>query len=123
MKQNVLVVDDDPSVRYAVQAVLQRYEIQVTTADSGTRCLDHLHEGFRGLVLMDVMMPELDGFETISRALQNGLAEGNVFCMLTAVQDPWTEMEPVKEVILDYVRKPFDSHALVAVVQDYLSYC
>ena len=71
---------------------------------------------------MDVMMPELNGWETIAAIVEEGLDDGNIFCMFTAVQDPEPRMEFLKEYVLDYIRKPFTSEELVAVVDSSLGY-
>lgn len=122
MEQRIMVVDDDPSVRFAVEAVLEAADLPAESAPSGLHCIRKVEQGFRGLILMDVMMPEMDGFQTVQRLIDRRLIEGNLICMLTAVQDPGCEMEPVKDCILDYVRKPFRPDSLVSTVYQHLAY-
>ena len=66
MDKEVMVVDDDPSIRDTVEIVLNTKGYSVCIAEGGRECLDKLRNGFRGLILMDVMMPKLDGWDTIS---------------------------------------------------------
>lgn len=122
MKNTVLVVDDDELIRRTVKRVLEGAGIEVLTAESGEQCLDLLAEGFEGLVLMDVVMPEMSGWDTIQVMIDKGYAEGNIICMFTGKEVPDEKMEPVKEYVLDYIRKPFNNEKLIALIKEYLSY-
>jgi CheY-like chemotaxis protein len=117
-----MVVDDDPSILFTVQAILESYGMDVTAVDSGQECLATLKSGFRGLILMDVMMPGMSGWETIRAIRDLGLTDGNVICMLTAITSPGEEMEDVKELILDYLRKPFGPDELLSTVRECFAY-
>ena len=122
MDKQVMVVDDDPSIRATVEIVLNTKGHSICVVESGEKCLDKLREGFRGLILMDVMMPEMDGWDTISAIENEGLHGGNVICMLTAVHDPGPELEKLTEYVMDYVRKPFTSEELLEAVDEYIEY-
>lgn len=122
MEPKVLVVDDDPSVLYTVEAVLDEAEVPVSTAASGADCLDRLEKGFRGLILLDIMMPGMDGCQTIREMSKRGWIDGNLVCMLTAVTDPAGALDPVRDVVVEYVQKPFQPHELVSTVREYLAY-
>ena len=122
MDKQVMIVDDDPSIRATVEIVLNTKGHSICVVESGEKCLDKLREGFRGLILMDVMMPEMDGWDTISAIENEGLHGGNVICMLTAVHDPGPELEKLTEYVMDYVRKPFTSEELLEAVDEYIEY-
>lgn len=122
MSRKVLIVDDDPGILFTVDAILGESGFEVLTANSGQECLEVLQSGYRGLILMDVMMPGLDGWDTIQQITDNQLLEGNIICMLTAVAAPGPKMESLKECVLDYVTKPFDAETLLAVVEECLAY-
>ncbi len=122
MDKQVMVVDDDPSVRATIEIVLSTKEYSLCIVESGSKCLDKLREGFRGLILMDIMMPEMDGWDTISAIEKEGLHGGNVICMLTAMHDPGPKLERLTEYVIDYVRKPFTSEDLLETVAEYLEY-
>lgn len=123
--QNILLIDDDPSVAMTVDFVLKRWggEVHFEAVDSGAKGLDKLRDGFKGLILLDVMMPEMDGWETVEAMVNGGLLDGNVICMLTAVGDPGVRMESLTQYILDYVRKPCDPDEIVQAVQQGLALC
>jgi DNA-binding response OmpR family regulator len=122
MKNGVLIVDDDPSILGTVQKILVMAGFEVCTASSGEECLEVLQKGFQGLVLMDILMPKMDGWDTIKEIVERGLNEKIIICMLTGVGIPSKKMEGLKEYVMDYITKPFDQKKLVAVVKEYLSY-
>ncbi len=122
MDKQIMIVDDDPSIRATVEIVLSDSGYSVCVAESGKEGLEKLRNGFRGLILMDIMMPEMDGWDTISAIENEGLHRGNVICMLTAVHDPGPELEKLTEYVMDYVRKPFTSEELLETVAEYFEY-
>ncbi len=113
----VLVVDDMADVHMAVSGILRRAGCTVTCVASGEACLETVRAGFRGLILMDIEMPGLDGWATIRAILEQGLMEGNLVCMLTTRPTPGEEAEGLQEYVLDYLPKPFDSKQLLSVAQ------
>ena len=122
MDKQIMIVDDDPSIRATAEIVLNTKGYSICVVESGKRCLDKLREGFSGLILMDVMMPEMNGWDTIESIEDEGLHGGNVICMLTAVHDPGPELERLTESVMDYVRKPFTSEELLGTVAEYIAY-
>ncbi len=122
MDTQIMVVDDDPSIRATVEIVLNTKGHSTCIVESGKKCLDKLREGFRGLILMDVMMPEMDGWDTISAIETEGLHGGNVICMLTAVHDPGPKLEKLTEYVMNYVRNPFTSEEFLETVAEYIEY-
>jgi CheY-like chemotaxis protein len=119
---HVLVVDDEPMVLYSVKRILESAKIDVETAESGQNCLEILRKGFKGLILMDIIMPGMDGWDTINAIVKEGFAEGNIICMLTGKEEPDEKMEKLKEYVLDYIRKPFQKEQLLSIVTEYLNY-
>ena len=122
MNQQVMVVDDDSSIRMAVKELLESENIKVSEAAGGKECLEALEQGFKGVILMDIMMPVMDGWDTIREIVNSGYQEGNVIFMLTAKDDPGEKMEGLETYVTDYVVKPFDPDRLVTTVEEYLSY-
>lgn len=119
MKQTVMIVDDDSGVLKSATIVLASRGYRVVTATSGEECLDALRGGFQGVILMDIMMPGLSGWETI-RAMQaeNLLGENRLVCMLTTRQNPGGDCEGLQECVFDYLAKPFDNEQLLALVEN-----
>jgi len=116
--KNVLIVDDDAGVTLSVARVLRRHGCEVREARSGEACLAALREGYRGVVLMDIMMPQMTGWETIRQILAEGLDRQVIICMLTARATPGDEAVGLESVVFDYLPKPFESEALRRLVDN-----
>jgi CheY-like chemotaxis protein len=122
MKDTVMVVDDDPMMRLAVRRILEAAGLKVTEAEDGAACIREVEKGFGGLILMDILMPGMDGWDTIQSLVDKGTVRGNILCMMTGKESPDDRMKMFKEYILDYVQKPIDKEKLVRLVKEYLSY-
>jgi CheY-like chemotaxis protein len=119
---SVLIVDDEECIRETMYELLTSESIDVVTATGSEECLRLLRSGFRGVILMDVMMPGKNGWQTIRAIEEEGLLEGNIISMLTAMDVPDEQMEGLQEVVVDYITKPFEPSELIASVQKYLGY-
>jgi two-component system, OmpR family, response regulator len=111
----VLVVDDEPNIRELVQVALKFHGCSVTTAASGREALRQADAARPDLIVLDVMLPDLDGFEVCRRLRAAGNEVPVIF--LTARD---TSSDTVTGLALggdDYVTKPFSVEALVARVR------
>ena len=120
--RRIMVVDDDVFILEVMEELLEPEEIGVVAAESGDACIAELANGFRGVILMDIMMPRKDGWETIQEMIDGDLMEGNVIAMLTAKDVPDAELDSLKEHVIDYITKPFEADEIVALVKGYLNY-
>lgn len=119
MNAKVMIVDDEQVIRDAVELYFGENGIKILTVSSGDECLDKLEEGFRGVILMDVMMPEMNGWDTIRKIVENDLYEGNIIVMLTALDAPDNKMAGIQEYVTDYITKPFNPHELMEILAYY----
>jgi DNA-binding response OmpR family regulator len=110
----ILVVDDDADIRLLLRELLERASFQVEEADSGRAALRALHSSPPALVLLDVSMPELDGYQTLERI--RDLSEVPVI-MLTARAQELEKVRGLSAGADDYVAKPFGRQELLARVQ------
>ena len=111
----VLVVDDEPNIRELVQVALQFHGCSVTTAATGKDALRQAETERPDLIVLDVMLPDLDGFEVCRRLRSAGNEVPVIF--LTARD---TSSDTVTGLALggdDYVTKPFSVESLVARVR------
>jgi two-component system OmpR family response regulator len=111
----VLVVDDEPNIRELVQVALKFHGCAVTTASSGKEALRQAAADRPDLIVLDVMMPDMDGFEVCRRLRAAGNEVPVIF--LTARD---TSSDTVTGLAIggdDYVTKPFSVEALVARVR------
>ncbi len=122
MNKRVLVVDDEPTVQKTVEKILESGGLDVTSVGSGVECIEAVRAGFRGLILMDVQMPDMDGWQTIKKLKKEKLTEGILISMLTGKEIPDEEMNKYKELVFDYITKPFDRDQLVHIVKTQLSF-
>ncbi|MDD2852165.1 MAG: response regulator [Desulfuromonadaceae bacterium] len=120
MDAKVMLVDDEECIRETVTMLLESEGIDVITVAGASACLQQLKDGFRGVILMDVMMPEMDGWETIREIQKAGLQPGNVISMLTALDIPDERMEGLQETIVDYITKPFSPESFIEKIRKYL---
>jgi DNA-binding response OmpR family regulator len=117
-----MVVDDDAFILKVMAELFEPEGIEVIAAESGDACIAELVNGYRGVILMDIMMPRKDGWETIREMIDRDLVEGNVIAMLTAKDVPDAELDELKEHVIDYITKPFEADEIVALVKEYLNY-
>lgn len=122
ISRQVMIVDDEACIRATVREVLAMEEIAVVEAQDAEECLRFLENGFRGVILMDVMMPDKDGWDAIREIRQAGLLEGNIIVMLTALDSPGKRMDGLQELVIDYITKPFMPLELISSVNKYLGY-
>ena len=114
MKRRILVVDDDSDIRELVRTLLERAGHDVVDAADGRAGLRELYAAPADLVILDVTMPELDGWATLERI--RDVSEVPVL-MLTARADELERVRGLTGGADDYVAKPFGRQELVARVQ------
>lgn len=111
---SILVVEDEPSIREVVGLYLQRAGFRVTCVTDGDAAVDHLEKELPDLVVLDLMLPGVDGFE-ITRYLR---ARGDTpIIMLTARRDEIDRIAGLEMGADDYVVKPFSPQELVSRVR------
>lgn len=110
----VLLVDDDPTLLSVLSRRVARAGYDVHTAGSGPDALKQLESGWPALLVVDLMMPGMDGFELCRRVKQ--LADLPII-VLSAVDDSEAKVNALELFAEDYVTKPFDPDELVARIQ------
>jgi DNA-binding response OmpR family regulator len=110
----ILIVDDDAEIRLLLNELLTRAGFQVTEAGDGRSALRQLFETPPALVILDVTMPEMDGYQTLERI--RDLSDVPVI-MLTARTQELERVRGLASGADDYVAKPFGRQELLARVQ------
>jgi len=113
-RAKILVVDDDDDIRLLLRELLTRAGYDVDEAADGRAALRRLYESQPALVLLDVSMPELDGFQTLERV--RDLSDVPVI-MVTARADELEKVRGLQGGADDYVTKPFGRQELLARVE------
>jgi CheY-like chemotaxis protein len=113
--KTVMVVDDEPGISHIVSCALRKRDYDVVTAEDGFECLARMRKGFEGVILMDIAMPQLDGWQTIRALKAEQLLGKSLVCMLTGLE-PLGNPTGLEDSVVDYLAKPFKCEALVAMV-------
>ena len=122
MKKRIMVVDDDPDILIVIRKIFEKEGYEVLTVDSGMDCIKELERGFKGVILMDIMMPFMDGWDTIEEITKRGYETNVVISILTAKGTPDHEkMKGLESHIYDYITKPFDVEQLILHVKNMVS--
>lgn len=111
---NILIVDDQSANRRVVSTLLTREGYHVVAASSGEEALACYDESEPDLILLDMMMPGMDGFEVLAALKERGLGVPVVF--VTAAHDRDLLLRAFDAGVVDYVTKPFLSEELLARV-------
>ena len=116
-QNKIMIVDDDPDIVFSLKEILEREGFEVTSADNGRSCLKELEKGFQGIIILDLMMPIMDGIETIKHMTIDGFIENNTIVVLTAKRIQGDEFNEIYPYIADFILKPFDIKSFVATVK------
>ena len=117
MDKKIMIVDDDSDILVTLRALFERQHFEVLTVDSGSDCIKELEQGFKGIVLMDLMMPFMDGWETINEIIKRGLNKNILLSIITAKGCTSSEkMKGLESYIHDYISKPFDLEKLIVEI-------
>lgn len=111
----IVVVDDEPSIRELVSASLHFSGFDVKTASNGTEAIDVITQTDPDLVVLDVMLPDIDGF-TVTRSIRQQGVEAPVL-FLTARDDTQDKVMGLTVGGDDYVTKPFSLEEVVARIR------
>ena len=114
----VVVVDDDVTNLKMAGRILSKRGMHVTALKSGVKLLEYAQENKPDLILLDIMMPELDGFETME-LLKAQMTPGEEIpvIFLTADENQESEMRGLRLGAMDFIKKPFVPEVLVLRVQ------
>ena len=122
MSQRILVVDDDEDIVRVVRVNLELEGFEVSTAFDGVEGVQAVERAAPDLVLLDIMMPRMDGIECCRKIKENDLTRDVKVVMVTTK----SEYERVREAFAagcdDYVTKPIDKTELITKVQELLDF-
>lgn len=117
MPETILVVDDDPDIARFVEVNLRSAGYEVAVAGDGEEALERAGDVRPDLVLLDVMMPRIDGFEVAQRLRRNPQTANTSIIMLTAKALSADKVTGLQSGADDYIIKPFDPIELLARVK------
>lgn len=121
MPKKILIVDDEQNIAISVEFLMQREGFEVELARDGEQALEMIRSGRPDLVVLDIMMPKLNGFEVCEAVRADETLAGTRIVMLTA-KGREAEIEKGKALGADaYIVKPFSTSELVAKVKELLN--
>ena len=122
MANKIMIVDDEPDVVDLVKLVLKSEGYEVVTAYSGKEALEKVGVEMPDLVLLDIMMPQMDGWEVYNRIKSNAKTKDIPVAMLTAKSQSIDKMIGLHVVqVDDYITKPFGRAELLERVKKILA--
>jgi PAS domain S-box-containing protein len=119
--QSILLVDDDPTNLQLLRATLARTGAELVLARSGEEALEAARAAHPALVLLDVMMPGIDGFETCRRLKADPSVADAAVIFLSALDDSRDKVQGLSLGAVDYIAKPFQPQEVLARVQTHLT--
>lgn len=117
---HILIVDDVPENIQLLGAMLQRRGYRVTLAENGVDALAAVAKELPHLVLLDISMPEMDGFEVCTRLKESAATRDIPIIFLSAFSDKGRVVQGFEIGAVDYVTKPFNSGELFARIRTHL---
>ncbi|MFP4213395.1 MAG: putative bifunctional diguanylate cyclase/phosphodiesterase [Desulfohalobiaceae bacterium] len=116
----LLVVDDEQTNRKLLKVHLQKLADRILEAESGQEALDQVWSQAPDLILLDVMMPGMDGYEVCQRLQEHEQSSEIPVIFLSALNDPGAKSKAFQAGAVDYVPKPFNADELLARVKAHL---
>lgn len=116
----ILVVDDDPALLQTISIVLKEQGYDVTTAEDGARMLEALEQYEPDLILLDVLMPQLDGFQLLERIKADDRYADLPVLIVSSLPAEEATVRTLGLGAADFIRKPFRVRDLLARIQSQL---
>ena len=116
-KHKILLVDDEEDIVDMLQYNLEKEGFEVRTASNGLECLKIAPEFKPDLVLLDVMMPEMDGVEACVELRKIDSLQNTIICFLTARTEDYSQIAGYDSGADDYVTKPVKPRVLISKIK------
>ncbi|MCK4365157.1 MAG: response regulator [Thermoplasmatales archaeon] len=118
MNTKVMVVDDEPDVLDSLKSILEHENYEVITVESGSECLKKLEDGFEGIIFMDILMPEMDGWDTIKEIVNRGYIRNVAINIVSGIgYKEHQQMGILEPYIYDFLSKPVEIRELIKSVE------
>jgi CheY-like chemotaxis protein len=116
----ICVVDDEPGIRAELGNWLEDYGYKVISSSGGDDALEQIQERQPALIVLDIIMPEMDGLEMLARLKANPQTASIPVIMLTAKKESATIIKAQGLRAADYFMKPFESDELLKSIERHL---
>src|SRR5687767_3275720 len=115
--QTILLVDDEPDILEILSYNLKKENYRVFTAENGKKALEVARKETPDLIILDVMMPEMDGIETCTELRKLPKLKNALIAFLTARNEDYTQIAGFDAGADDYIQKPIKPKVLVSRVK------
>ena len=114
MSAKILIIDDEPDIRILLKYALEKEGYLVDVAEDGVQGLEKAGLNVPDLILLDVMMPGMDGMETCQKLRENPLFDSTFICFLTARSEDYSQIAGFDSGADDYISKPVKPKVLAS---------
>ena len=119
-EKKLLIVDDEPDILEFLKKCLERNNFKVIAASSGRECLDKASQEEPDLILLDIVMPFMDGYEVIKKLRNNRRTKHIPIVMHSVKKETRSIFRCMELGSIDYVTKPISVDVLVKVIRRYV---
>ncbi len=117
-KLHILLVDDEPANLVLLEDLLMAEGYDTTLAESGPRAIELATNNPPDLVLLDIMMPDMNGFEVCDRLREHDILQTTPIIFLTALDDEESRLKGLEKMGDDYITKPINIKLLLAKIHN-----
>jgi len=114
---NILVIDDEEDIRSILKYALEKEGYQVHEASSGNEGLEKVNSLRPDLIVLDVMMPDMDGIEVCEQIRRSPNNDEIIICMLTARNEDYSQIAGLESGADDYVAKPIKPKVFISKIK------
>ena len=118
-RKKILVIDDEPGIREELKLWLEDLNYQVTTASNGLEGLERLKETKPHLIILDIIMPRMDGFDFLFKIKRSSETYSLPVIVLSARPETASILKSLELQATDYVIKPFNQKELLKLIKRY----
>lgn len=120
IRKKILVIEDEPHISKLVKFILEKNGFDVLQAFVGQEGLEMAKKEKPNLIILDVMMPNMDGFEAAKRLTSMKETKDIPIIMLSSAAQFKDKMKGIESGAVDYITKPFDKDELIDKVHEYI---
>ena len=119
--KKILLIEDDVTVRENTAELLELSNYEVVTAPDGKKGVDKAKEEIPDIIVCDIMMPELDGYDVLTRLSEDSETKGIPFIFLSAKTEHKDVRRGMDLGADDYLTKPFEEEDLLSAIESRLA--
>ena len=116
-KPFIMVVDDNKITTKLLKRYLQANDYEAVEAYDGVDCLEKVNEKHPDAIVLDVMMPRMDGYETVKNLKENAATRHIPVVIVTALNDVANQLKSIEAGADDFLSKPIEEKLLIAKVR------